>query len=247
MTVCNSISLPTGCLGKDEVHVWSAWLGADPLRLCDLETLLSKEERNRANQFYFVEDRNRFITGRGLLRTILSRYLKEKPEGLQFQNTYYGKPKLDPTIHPRAALTRFNLAHSKQLVLFALANEREIGIDVEYVRNDVDVEALVTQFFARNEAAKLRSLPAFRRHEAFFRCWTRKEAYIKARGEGLSMPLDRFEVSFLPDEPVALLKSADDANEVRRWSIKDIAVGPEYMAALAVEGHELKFKEFEWR
>ncbi|HEV7217131.1 MAG TPA: 4'-phosphopantetheinyl transferase superfamily protein, partial [Chloroflexota bacterium] len=132
---------------------------------------------------------------------------------------------------------RFNLSHTDGLALLAVTRERELGIDVERVRKGIAREGIAERFFTTTEVADLRALPADSQDDAFFACWTRKEAYVKARGEGLSIPLDQFAVSLLPGEPAALLHVALDPDEVKRWSLHDLDAGPGYRAALLVEGH----------
>jgi 4'-phosphopantetheinyl transferase len=220
---------------ENEVHVWSTCSDVEPADVDRLAKLLSDDERDRAGRFHFRKDRNRFIVGRGLLRTILSRYLNLDSDKLQFEYSSHGKPQLAPNYQaPGAPALRFSLTHSQELVLYAIAF-REIGIDVEHIRKDFEVEPLAGQVFSRNELAKLLTLPSSLRREAFFRCWTRKEAYIKGRGEGLSVPLDQFEVSLLPDELPALLSVADNPDEPSRWCLKELPSSPAWLSALAVK------------
>ena len=133
---------------------------------------------------------------------------------------------------------RFNVSHSHGLALYAITRHREIGVDVERIRPEVASETIAEHFFSPREVAVLRALPATLQATAFFACWTRKEAYIKARGDGLSLPLDQFAVSLAPGEPAALLYTAWDAQEAARWALHDLASGPGYRAAVAVTGHD---------
>jgi 4'-phosphopantetheinyl transferase len=227
-------------LRDDEVHVWEAALDSQT-SLQDLEALLSEDELARAGRFHFARDRNRFVTCRGILRLLLGKHLACHPSQLNFRYTPHSKPFLETEEG-----LQFNLSHSQGTAVIALSLRREIGIDVEYIRQDLEVEPLASRFFSRGEVDKLLKLPTPLRHEAFFRCWTRKEAYIKACGAGMSIALDQFEVSLLPDEPPALLNVAGRADEVSRWSLKEIASGPDRLAALAVEGHSWSLKRFQW-
>jgi medium-chain acyl-[acyl-carrier-protein] hydrolase len=218
-------------LGADEVHVWRVPLDCGPDAVARLLESLADDERERADRFHFDKDRRHFIAGRGCLRAVLGRYLGEAPGRLSFTYNFYGKPTL-----ASATDLRFNLTHSHGLALVAVTRGREVGVDVEYVRRDLAGELLAERFFSPREAAALRALPEPQRREAFFRCWTRKEAYIKARGAGLSLPLDRFDVTLRPDEPAMLLATHDEPDEARRWTLRALTPGEGYVGALAAEG-----------
>jgi 4'-phosphopantetheinyl transferase len=211
-----------------DAHVFFARLD-DPV--ADGVTLLSADERARAARFHFDRDRRRFVNGRALLRSILGRYLDVAPGDVAFSYDPRGKPRLaggGPT---------FNLSHSHGAVVFAFTSEGEIGVDIERHPAPDDGDAVARHFFAPAEVAALDSLPAAERSAAFLRCWTRKEAYIKARGDGLSLPLDSFQVSLEPDAPPALLSTAHDPGEAGRWSLVDLSrQSPGYVVALAFEG-----------
>jgi 4'-phosphopantetheinyl transferase len=197
-----------------------------------LYILLSDDERARAGRFRFVEHANRYTVARASLRRILSRYADVAPGLLRFNYTANGKPFLANTS------TRFNLSHSSNLGVIAVTRDREIGVDVEQIRHDDDLLDISEHYFAPAERAVLRLLPAEERCFGFFRCWTRKEAYLKARGEGLSMDLHAFCVSLGPDEPAALLASAEGPAELQRWKFAHLDLQDGYAAALAVEGRE---------
>lgn len=220
----------------DEVHVWCASLEAAPSTIQGLQRVLSAEEVARAERFRFARDRQHFIVARGLLRTLLGRYLHMAPQDLSFSYNTYGKPALTIQSAPdEASWLQFNLSHSRELALFAFTTTRLIGIDIEYMRADIEYEQLAKHYFSAYEYATLREIPAEQQCEAFYHCWTRKEAYIKARGKGLSLPLDLFDVSLRPEEPAALLNSREDPSEHVRWSLHALAPGANYAAALAVE------------
>jgi 4'-phosphopantetheinyl transferase len=199
-----------------------------------LRGLLSEDEAARADRFHFAHDRNHFIVARGMLRVILGRYLRRPPAGLRFDYNAYGKPELRAAAD--GSRLRFNLSHAAGVALYCVADGRRVGVDVEYVREGAAYEEIAGHFFSERERASLAALPPEARARAFFNCWTRKEAYIKARGEGLSIPLDSFDVSLSPGEPVALLCTRDDALEASRWSLRELALGPDYVAAVAAEG-----------
>ena len=231
-------------LADDEVHVWRAFLDLEPHHVQGLQRTLLPGELERAGRFRFVRDRRRFIVARGVLRAILSRYLNIEPCQVRFSYNPYGKPALARGLGDDRL--RFNLAHSHALALCAVTRNREVGIDLERIRADLVSRQTAEQFFSPREIAVLRSLPKAAQTAAFFHCWTRKEAYIKARGEGLSFPLDRFDVSLAPGEPAALVNTPGDPSEAARWSLKDLSPGPGYVAALAVEGHGWRLKCWQW-
>lgn len=221
-------------LNAGEVHVWRTTLHRTETEIERLRQTLAPDELERARRFHFDKHRRHYIIARGLLRCLLSRYLEITPRAVEFHYSAYGKPALAPA-HGGAAL-RFNLSHSGELALYAFTRGREIGIDVEHVRAEFAGMEIAGRFFSRREFAALEALPESLRTTAFFNCWTRKEAYIKARGEGLSFPLDKFDVSLAPGEPAALLHTDGETREAERWSLSELQAGEGYAAALAVEG-----------
>jgi|SRR5215472_6371383 len=228
----------------NEVHVWRATLDRTPLQIRGLFRILSADERAKAERFYVERDRRHFVVARGVLRTILSRYLNQAPEALSFCYGPHGKPALAG--ESDGAGIRFNLSHSRELALYAITRGREVGIDVEGVRADLVVAEIAAQFFSPRELAMLQTLPADEQRQAFFRCWTRKEAYIKARGDGLSMRLDGFDVSLAPGQPAAILGAHRGPSEASRWLLRDLAPIPGSAAALAVEGHGCRLRCWLW-
>jgi 4'-phosphopantetheinyl transferase len=214
------------------VEVWFAELG-DSNSLDTWESLLAPEEQERAQRFHFAPDLRRYTYGRGLLRWLLGAYLEMDPTDLRFTYSPHGKPDLAFGIAKRQL--GFNVSHSGTLLLLAFAWERCVGVDVEQVREDVEVEQIAERFFSHNEREALLSLNEASRIPAFFRCWSRKEAYIKATGKGLSLPLSEFDVSLLPGQPAALLATRPDPREAGRWTLYNLETGSEYAAAVAVE------------
>jgi len=231
-------------LSENEVHVWRASLELSKRSVQNLQRLLTTDEVTRAKRFYFEKDRNHFIVVRALLRTILSRYLGLDPHQLHFCYNSYGKPSLNLSSNKTGM--KFNLSHSGDLALYAFTYSREVGIDVEYMRSNVEYEQLAKQIFSPYENAVLHTLPTEVTLQAFFNCWTRKEAYIKARGLGLSIPLDQFDVSLRPGEPAALLNSREDPQETTRWSLQELVPGPGYSGALVVEGGGWYTSYWQW-
>lgn len=221
-------------VSSNDVHVWRATLDLPASRVQHLAQILSDDERIRAERFYFEQDRSRFIVGRGLLRTILSRYIGIAASQLQFCYGSHGKPDLTES---SGNWLRFNLSHSQGLVLYAVTRDRNIGIDVEQIRPMAEAEQIAKSFFSVEENAIFSSLPLHQKQAAFFSCWTRKEAFVKALGDGLALPLNQFDVSLSPDEPARLLAIKGDRSASTRWSIQELTPASCYVAALAVEGH----------
>ncbi|HYW11285.1 MAG TPA: 4'-phosphopantetheinyl transferase superfamily protein [Longimicrobium sp.] len=221
-------------LGGDEVHVWRASLRPASDALARVERHLSPDERARAARFRFAEHRTAFIAGRGAQREILARYTGLAPHALAYSETEYGKQSLAGAA---ASLDiRYNVSNSGDLALFAVVRGREIGVDLEKVKPMPDGLDIAQRFFSAPENEIFASIHESMRDVAFFNCWTRKEAYIKAVGQGLSMPLDRFDVAFAPGEPARLLRTRGDESEAARWSMLELHPGPGYIGALAVEG-----------
>ena len=201
-------------------------MDVEPAEVARLARLLSPPERARAAHFRFTRDRRRFVVRRGRLRELLAGRLGCAPGDVALTCNAYGKPRLG-----RGEL-RFNLSQSGEIALYALAEGREVGCDIEWRDDALPVEALAAQFFSPQEATGLRALPPDRRAEGFFNCWTRKEAFVKARGLGLSFPLDAFEVSLAPDEP-AVMRCGGDG-----WSLSAFEPLPRLHAAVVAEGRD---------
>lgn len=223
-------------LAPHEIHVWRAALHMPASTVLRLQQALSVDEVVRAARYAFPQDRDHFIVARGVLRIILSRYLQLRPRHLRFRYNPYGKPAL--TAEAGLGELNFNLSHSHGMVLYAITCGRAIGIDLEHVRDEPVCEQIANRFFTTHEAASLASVPALLRQKAFFTCWTRKEAYIKARGDGLSHPLNAFEVSVLPDQAARLIRTEADASEADRWSMHEVHPGHGFVGTLVAErGH----------
>lgn len=230
-------------MGKTEVHVWRASLQFPRRQIKTFELNLANEELRRAKRFHFQKDSNQFIVARGLLRNILALYLNMEPKQVRFCYSAHGKPKLSPACDDKLC---FNISHSQDLALFAVTHNRDIGIDLEYIKPGFAEEGIPERFFSCLEVKTLRSLPEDLQQKAFFSCWTRKEAYLKARGDGLCFPLNRCEVSVSPQEPASLLRIIGDSDEPSNWFLKTLSPGPSYAAALAVRGHDWHLKCWQW-
>ncbi|MGE5659888.1 MAG: 4'-phosphopantetheinyl transferase family protein [Actinomycetota bacterium] len=231
-------------LSNHEIHVWLASLDQPAQHRQQLLATLAPEERLRAERFHFELDRNRFIVGRGILRTILGRYLQQEPSWIQFRYGGRGKPYL-ATQPPDRSLC-FNLSHSQGMALYALSRGQEIGIDLEFIRPLPDVEAIAQYCFSAQEKANFLTLPAREQKVAFFQVWTRKEAYLKAIGDGLAFPLDQFEVSLLPGEPAKLLSIQGCSEAAKQWLLQDLSPAPNYAATLAVAAGDWQLRYWLW-
>jgi 4'-phosphopantetheinyl transferase len=220
-------------LADAEAHVWRASLDVDGPALEGLAQTLSDDERGRAERFRFDRHRHRFVAGRGVLRAILARYLASPPSRIRFRYGPWGKPML--ALDSGTPDLRFSVSHADGLVLVAIARGREIGVDVERIAPRRATAAMIEHCLTHREGAALRALPPDRQPAAFFRCWTRKEAVLKGRGEGLTLSPQSVEVSLDEDGPPALLAIAGDAAEASRWSLRDLASEVGYVAALAVK------------
>lgn len=231
-------------LTDGELHVWRARLDQSAETIRALHETLCDEEKSRADRFHYPGGREYYIVGRGVLRDILGRYLGLAPDRISFSYSSHGKPALADSAGD--ASIRFNLAHSGLLVVYAFVLGRNVGIDIERNRPDFAGQRIADRFFSPREAYTLRTLPKDQREAGFLNCWTRKEAYIKARGEGLSFPLDAFDVSLKPGEPAALLMTHGDEGEAGRWSMLALETEPDYAAAVAVEGQGYTLRQYLW-
>jgi 4'-phosphopantetheinyl transferase len=225
---CDCAALTSG-----EIHIWRQALDLESPETDELRSVLSLDELERARRFRFDHDRSHFTVSRGTLRRLLGTYLRLAPANLRFVYSEYGRPILMP--ETTSIPIEFNVSHSAGYAIFAFAYRRRIGVDIEKLRRDFSTIEIAERFFSLTERSALRELPVELRHEAFFRCWTRKEAFIKALGEGLSHPLDQFDVSLVPNAPPELLATRPDAAEARNWGLWNVKVPDDYVAALAAE------------
>ena len=227
-----SVSVPN--LAPDQIHVWRVPLNQNPTRIPEFKELLSPDERARAERFRFDKDRNQFIESRAALRLLLSQYLNISPTALTFAKAAHGKPAL-ANGHSNSGL-RFNLSRRDGLALVAIARKREIGVDVELIQAGLPIFEIANVSFSERELAELQSLPEAHQAAGFYNCWTRKEAYVKARGEGFSFPLKQFDVSLTPGAAAKLLAVRGSNTEVDRWTMQDVSAGDGYVAALIFDG-----------
>ena len=231
-------------LAPHQVDIWRARLDLPTDSLKTLEATLSADEIQRADRFHFQGHKDRFIAAHGCLRDILARYHHWEPAQLDFSANDHGKPALSTDSSERKM--DFNLSHSDDFALVAVTWERKVGVDLERIRQGVSAQVIAQQYFSKSEVAELLGLPSEQREIGFFNCWTRKEAYIKAQGLGLSLPLESFDVSLGPNEPVILRATRPDPQEAARWTLLSLEVSPGYAAALAAEGQGLEFRFRDW-
>lgn len=231
------MALPTA-----EVHVFRLSLDVSQAVLGKLERILSVDERLRASRFMFDRDRKRFTVGRATLRTILGLYLGTAPAAVGFRYEPFGKPALDAE-----GPLRFNLSHSADLALVAVTSRRKVGVDVERMSLGNASEEIAAQSFSPAEMAALARLAPAERHRAFYRFWTRKEAYVKARGDGLSNSLPSFDVSLEFNNYPCLFTTCLCADDTSFWTLADVEARPGFAAALAIEGAPVAIRHFDWQ
>jgi len=211
------------------VHLWKRALPASAKGMESCFDLLSIEEREKALRYRIERPRAEFIVTRSTLRSLIARYLDTSAQEVSFGYTEFGRPVLNGL-----GALHFNVSHTDGLALMAFARDHEVGVDVEKFRPTSDIPGLADRFFSAQERDALKPLSGDDLLAAFFRCWTRKEAYIKAKGEGLSLPLHQFDVSLAPNDNDALLATRPDPSEVNRWTLCDVPIDPGYAAALAI-------------
>jgi 4'-phosphopantetheinyl transferase len=236
-----------------EVHIWRAALDRPPEQIEALASVLAPDEAERAARFHFRRDRDRYVAARGLLRTILGRYLGAAPERPRFVYVCVcGDPRCvqerrKPALAPEwgGDIIRFNLSHADGLAVYAIARAREVGIDLERVRSDIDYAELAAHGLTPREAAAVRSQPRSRQPEAFLAIWTRKEAYLKGRGVGLSAPLEEWEVQSPRDAAVGA-SGVGGGPSGAAWNVRAVPVGPGHVAALAVDGPIERLSCWDW-
>lgn len=231
-------------LSRDEVHVWAISVREFASVAAILALPLSDQERARAERFHVAADRERFIVAHGVMRSLLGRYLNLEPAYVPVTWRSYGKPMLHRELV--SYQLEFNISHSRDLILMAVACERAVGIDIEYRRVDLSWEAIAQSFFAPGEILALHMLPIDARMPAFFDVWTRKEAYCKAIGKGLSLPFEQFEVSVAAEQPAVVLHDLIDPGASDDWSLTTVDAGAEYSAALAVFTHGSLIQQHCW-
>jgi 4'-phosphopantetheinyl transferase len=226
------------------VHLWLATPVELESHAAELVDILALDERERAERHRTFGGHAHFVIERATLRLLLSTYLGILPAAIQLRYGPHGKPEL--ASGTRDGTLRFNLSHSHERALYAFVRRRQLGVDIERVRPLPDADRIASRWFSQAEQAALSALPEDERTAGFFRCWTRKEAYVKAVGGGISMSLSSFDVSLAPGEPARLLAMRDQIGELERWALHDLPEIMGYATALAVEGHGLTLRCWRW-
>jgi 4'-phosphopantetheinyl transferase len=220
-------------LNDDGIDVWRARLNTSANTIDRYIDWLSPHEHRRAKRYYFNKHRQSFVVRRILLRKLIGRYLDMNPWDVLLDGNQYGKPMLAGEL---AKQLQFNLSFSNNMALFAFSRHRSIGVDIENIDDRVIDEYVAQRHFSSNEIATFIALPRKQQVEAFYNCWTRKESWIKARGLGLSIPLDSFEVSLAPGDPARLIATGTDTNQLNNWTMYSLTPAPGYTAAVAAQG-----------
>ena len=228
-------ALSSQLLAGSDLHIWCASLNSSLEDLSYYTSLLSSDEVVRAERFYFERDRNHFIIGRGLLRTLLGSYLDVEPFQIEFVYGQYGKPALKAGLYKQ--VLEFNMSHSRDFAIYAFGLDRKIGIDLEHVRPMPDMDDFARQFFSLRENLLINSLSGKQKEDAFFKTWTCKEAFLKANGNGLTVPINKIETSLESDGSVKLMSIGRVKEHGEFWYLKVFSPFPGYQAAVAVEGH----------
>ncbi|GJL65457.1 MAG: 4'-phosphopantetheinyl transferase [Nitrospirales bacterium] len=226
------------------MHIWKVGLTPHEDHFPKLLSLLSPDECTRAQRFKFQEHRQAFIAAHSALRLIMSRYLLVEAQSLVFSQGPQGKPFLNEPFADPPLL--FNLSHTQHVALYAFALNREVGIDLEYKHRNISYQSLIERICSEKEKAHIMSHAPPDQKQVFLACWTRKEAYVKATGKGLSFPLQTITVSLPPTTPTALLEVAEDVLEPLRWTMHEIQVDLDHVAALVVAGHSWNPVYWEW-
>lgn len=236
-------------LGEDEVHLWWMDLAPPPHARARAARWLDAGERERAARFHFEVHRERYVAAHGQLREVLGAYVGAAPEALRFEHEERGKPRLAETAADGTSTSglAFNLSHSEDAGLLAIGRLAPLGADIEVQRHLPDLEALAASHFTASELRELHDLPEARRHDGFFAAWTRKEAYVKALGAGLSVPLDGFEVALHPDRPAALRSIDGSEDKARAWTLWAGRPTPQSWAAVAIRAPRTRVRTFSLR
>lgn len=244
MTTGESIAPKIPALASAEIHVWCISLLASPMEIARATEVLTGEERGRTRSFRLLPDQRRFVLRRARLRQLLASYLAASPLDLRLEPDPQGKPFLaKPTGSDEI---KFSCSHSGDLALIAFARGVELGVDLQLHQPMNDAEDLARHYFSASEIRELAQLPPALKTTGFFNCWTRKEAFIKATGRGLSYPLDRFSVSLTPGQPAAILSAEDEPEALTAWSLVSLEVAPDYSAALVFKDKRSQVRNLAW-
>ena len=230
-------ALPPQPLTDSDFHIWRASLSGSLDEFSYFDSLLSPDEKARAERFYFERDRNRYIFGRGILRVLLGGYLQMEASKITFVYGPYGKPAIESM--PSNKTLQFNLAHSNDWAIYAFGWDQPLGIDLEHIRPMPDVDDLAERFFSARESALIHSLSGDQKWETFFTIWTCKEAFLKASGSGLTIPLDQFEVSPMANGGMRLTSISGNSIPAARWRLEIFKPIVAYQSAIAIQDHDV--------
>jgi 4'-phosphopantetheinyl transferase len=218
-------------LESNTVNTWFININDVQDKFEKFSNIISIDEKKRANKFHFKKDKNLFIMSRVVLRLLSGKYLNIEPETITFKYGKYGKPDFDFDTN-----LKFNISHSGEMVILSFVLDYDIGVDIEKIKHDFDVLDIATNYFSKLEIEALKKAPKEKQSEFFYRCWTRKESFIKAKSIGLSFPLDQFSVSINSDKQVDLLETKWDKNEFKSWSLFSFSPDSDYIGAISVNG-----------
>jgi len=238
------LSFASPQLGENDVHVWAFYLDVSPASLQRFESFLSLDERERASRFHFEQHRNRYVAGRGWLRELLGAYVDVSPDKIKFDYGLYGKPAFSQQSARKDI--DFNLAHSDSFAVAGVTHTGPLGLDLERVRPLEDMGELVKRFFSQRESSLFEQLKREKQLSGFFNLWTRKEAWLKATGQGISHYLNQVEVSFLPEQSARLLKLPEGFPPAHEWSLHDLNPGCGLKGALAIAAKEARISCWQW-
>ncbi len=233
-------------LVDDEVHIWLANLELEIYALPKFLRNLSLAERSRAQRLRFDHDRRRYVIAKGLLRRLLGDYLEMEPNEVQFTAGPSGKPGLSERLQNEHGVLHFNQAHSGHLGIYAFCRNRRVGVDIEEVRPFPDMDQIASLLFSTQEMAVFQSLSTKERQRAFFSAWTHKEAFVKALGKGLTLPLNHFEMSRAHGSLSRIVQNHDHSAKSLEWFVKDIPVSTQFSAAVCVEGEGWQLRCLKW-
>ena len=223
-------------LEHNQIHILKVNINKSELDLSSIfSKVLSEDEKQRATRLRSEKDRKRFVVSRGLLRENLGRYMDTNPADISFKYNRHGKPAINDDLN--SANIKFNVSHSRDLAIYAVCLNKEIGVDVEYIRDVGSADKIIERFFTEDEKRYYYSLPEDSKRHAFFTLWTRKEAYSKARGMGIGLPLKDFDLNLVPNNQNRENKS--------KWSLIDFDIDKDYLAALATEGTNMEICHYE--
>ena len=231
-------------LREGEVHVWRGIVDIPSADLQVCWKTLKTDEQERAQRFRFAQHRTRFISARGMLRKLLGHYLSLAPQDIELGIGLQGKPFVQSQGRDKLY---FNVSHSQKLVLIAFSASSEVGIDVEGPQSHLNHQAIAKRIMNKQEASWFHSLPESKRKSALFNCWTRKEAFVKAHGKGLTFPLRDITVTFLPEQPTSIVRIENPELHTLSWSIYSIYARPQYAGALVVAGKPRSIKYWDYQ